>query len=138
EGSLKGSVMSEETSGNGMEMEVELPPALVQFLNMLKDDQTRLRKDKAFDQAPQLKKFVALTLVERFIQLTEMLGTTMFDTHQLAISNALQLQKQRRWAAKHLRKLGAEVSDGDTLNDEDLKRAIDDFGQAFYALGSFL
>jgi len=128
----------EETSESEMELEIELPPALVQLVAMVRDEQMKLRKDKAFDNPVHLRKFVALNLMERVVQIVEMLGTTMYDTHQLALSNAMQLQRMRKWTGKHLRKLGADVSDGDPFGGADVQGQINAFGQAFYALGSHL
>jgi hypothetical protein len=131
--------MSEETQSESadMDMEVELPPVLVQFLNAVRADQKRLLKDKSFANADQLRKFVSLNLMERFIQAVEMLGTTALDLQQLGVSNATQLQRMRRWTAKHLRKLGAEVSDGEAFAGIGTEQ-VDALGQAFYALGSHL
>lgn len=133
--------MAEDEEGGGqsadMEMEIELPPALVQFVGMLRADSKKLLKDKSFANADQLRKFISLNLIERLIQSVEMLGTTMYDLHQLAVSNATQLQRQRRWTAKHLRKLGAEVSDGEAFSGVGTEQ-IDACGQALYALGSHL
>jgi hypothetical protein len=131
--------MSEETQSESadMEMEIELPPALVQFLNMLQADQKKLLKDKSFSNPDQLRKFISLTLMERFVQAVEMLGTTMYDLHTLAVSNATQLQRQRQWTAKHLRKLGAEVSDGEAFAAVGTDQ-VNALGQALYALGSHL
>lgn len=116
---------------------VELPTALVQFLGEMRKRQRALLKEKAFANPDQLRKFVAMEFMEFFIRAVEMLGTTMLDTHQLGVSNATQLQRMRRWAAKHLRALGAEVNDGETFPGVDQK-LIDDHGQAIYALGSYL
>jgi hypothetical protein len=120
-----------------MEMEIELPPVLVQFLNTVRADQKKLLKDKTFANPDQLRKFISLNLMERFVQAVEMLGTTAYDIHQLSISNATQLQRMRRWTAKHLRKLGAEVSDGEAFAGVGTEQ-IDALGQAMYALGTHL
>ena len=128
--------MSEETQSESVaEMEIELPPALVQFIRMIQADQKKLIKDKNFANPDQLRKFVSLNLMERFVQIIEMLGTTMYDLHQLGVSNATQLQRQRRWMAKHLRKLGADVSDGEAFAGGGQEQ-IDALGQAIYALAS--
>ena len=130
--------MSEETHSESVEeMEVELPPALVQFINLIQTDQKKLLKDKNFANPDQLRKFIALNLMERFVQTIEMLGTTMYDLHQLGVSNATQLQRQRQWTAKHLRKLGAEVSDGEAFANIGTDQ-INALGQALYALASHL
>lgn len=124
-------------SDNEEMMEIELPPALAKLLDMIRADQKKLLKDKAFGDPHQLRQWVALTLMERFSQIVEMLGVTMLDTHQLAVSNATQLQRQRQWVAKHLRSLGAEVSDGEPFGGVGTEQ-IDAFGQALYALGTYL
>jgi len=128
---------SEQGASADMEMEIELPPALVHFIRLLQTDQKKLLKEKSFANADQLRKFVALNLMERFIQTIEMLGTTMYDLHQLGVSNATQLQRQRQWTAKHLRKLGAEVSDGEAFANIGTEQ-INALGQALYALASHL
>jgi hypothetical protein len=129
--------MSEESGESVEEMEIELPPALVQFIRMIQTDQKKLLKDKSYANADQLRKFVSLNLMERFVQVIEMLGTTMFDLHQLSVSNATQLQRQRKWTAKHLRKLGADVSDGEAFANVGTDQ-INALGQALYALASHL
>lgn len=130
--------MSENHSESAdMDMEIELPPALVQFVNNVRAGQKRLLKDKNFANADQLRKFIATTQLEWLIQAVEMLGTTGYDTHQLGVSNATQLQRMRRWTAEHLRKLGAEVNDGEAfagIGEEQLNKV----GQALYGLGSYL
>lgn len=130
--------MSENTQSEEVgEIEIELPPALVQFIQLIQKDQKMLLKDKNYANADQLRKFVSLNLMERFVQTIEMLGTTMYDLHQLSVSNATQLQRQRQWTAKHLRKLGAEVSDGEAFANIGTDQ-INALGQALYALASHL
>jgi hypothetical protein len=131
--------MSEENHSESadMDMEIELPPVLVQFLGQIRIEQKKLLKDKTFANPDQLRKFISMTLMERLVQAVEMLGTTAYDLHQLGVSNATQLQRMRRWTAKHLRKLGAEVSDGDAFAGAGTEQ-IDACGQALYALGSHL
>jgi hypothetical protein len=130
-------IMSEDHSEEVGAIEIELPPALVQFIDLIQKDQKLLLKDKSFANADQLRKFISLNLMERFVQTIEMLGTTMYDLHQLAVSNATQLQRQRQWTAKHLRKLGAEVSDGEAFASVGTEQ-INALGQAIYALASHL
>ncbi len=130
--------MSEDTHGEDVgEMEIELPPALDQFLAIIRGEQKHLLKEKAFANGDQLRKFLALTVMERLAQSIEMLGTTMYDLHSLGVSNARQLQIQREWTAKHLRKLGAEVSDGEPFGGQGTEK-IDALGQALYGLGTYL
>jgi len=129
--------MSEEQAPQE-EMEIELPPILVQFLNELKSDQKKLLKERQYGaSADQLRKYVGLTLMPRVIQMVEMLGVTALDTHQMGVSNANQLMRMRRWTAEHLRKLGVEVNDGEPFPGIGTKE-LDDFGQNFYALGTRL
>ncbi len=119
------------------EEEIELPEPLVDYIELLKEDQTKLLKDKAFANGDQLRKFLANVMVERMITFVEMAGTSMLDTHMLAVSNTKQLRGMRRWTAEHLRGLGVKVSDGEPFpgvgTDE-----INEFGDAFHALGSYL
>lgn len=130
--------MSEDTHGEDVgEMEIELPPALEQFLAVIRGEQKHLLKTAAFANGDQLRKFLALTVMERLAQSIEMLGTTMYDLHSLGVSNARQLQLQRQWTAKHLRKLGAEVSDGEPFGGQGTEK-IDALGQALYGLGTYL
>lgn len=119
------------------EMEIELPPALAQFLKILEKEQGQLLKNKAFGNPDQLRKFIATTLYERLVQLVQMFGTTMYDIHTLSASNATQIVAQRKWAAKHLRALGAEVNDGEAFAGLGVVD-INNVGQALYALGSYL
>ncbi len=129
--------MSDQQSESVGELDIELPPALVAFVDELKKEQKKLLKDKAYDSPNQLKKFVATSLMERFIQMVEMLGTQAYDQHNLGVSNAIQLQKMRRWTAEHLRALGRDVNDGDPFANVGTKQ-IDGIAQALYALGSYI
>lgn len=127
---------SESVDLDGVE-DIELPPAIVKFLRDLEGDQKRLMKKDFPANADAIRKFLALHLVERMAQMTKMFGITLLDMHQLAVSNATQLQRQRKWTAEHLRKLGVEVSDGEAFAGIGTEQ-IDAFGQALYALGSHL
>jgi len=124
--------MSQQT-----EMEIELPPQLVELIQSMKEEQNNLRKNKAFSNADELRKFVAMTLMSRLIQAIEMLGVTAVDTRYLGVSNANQLMRMRRWTAEHLRSLGAQVNDGDPFPGIGTTE-LNEFGQAFFALGSML
>ena len=129
--------MSEEGEVVPEEMEVELPPQLEELLQDLKGDRKTLLKSKAYERPDQLRQFIAQVVIPRFSEMIEIFGTALYDTYQLSASNARQQQKMHRWAAKHLRTLGAEVSDND-LTQELAADRIDAFSQAFYALGSKL
>lgn len=128
--------MSDTSSAE--EVVVELPAVMVKYLDSLRGDQKRLLKDRAkFANADELRKFVAMNVIERMIQGMEMLAATAWDLHQISVANAHGLHRTRRWAAGHLRKLGAEVNDGESFE----QASLDDFndcGQALYALSTYI
>ena len=131
--------MSEnQDMGTDDDMEIELPPAVMQLLHLLAQDQRKLLKDKNVYKDPdQLRKFLATTLMERLSQVVKMFGATLYDLHGLAVSNSTQLQHMRRWSATHFRKLGVEVNDGEPFAGVGTEQ-IDAAAQALYALGSYL
>jgi hypothetical protein len=119
------------------DFEIELPPAVMALVSQLEADQRKLLKDKSFGSADQLRKFLATTLLERFTVMVKMFGTTLYDLHQLSGSNAMEIRAMRRWTAKHLRELGAEVSDGEPFAGVGTEE-INAVSQCLYALGSYL
>jgi len=119
--------------------QMELPPAFLKFQEQLKTDRKALLRDKAFAQSPeQLRAFIAQFMFPRLNELVSLMGLALYDTYSLAVSSENQLQRMRAVYGKALKKLGADVEneEGDLpgLSPE----ILDEFQQAFYALGSLL
>lgn len=125
-----------EESVDLSQLPVELPPQLEALVADIRDGGKALA-GKAFLNPAQLRDFIRLNIVEWLAQNIEVIGTAVYDTHKLATSNAVQIQRQRRWMAKHLRSLGVDVSDGQPFAGTSAER-LNDFGAAFFALGTYL
>jgi hypothetical protein len=125
-----------EESVDLSQLPVELPPQLEKLVEEIRDGGKALA-GKAYLNPAQLRDFIRLNIVEWIAQNIEVIGTAVYDTHKLATSNAVQIQRQRRWMAKHLRSLGVDVSDGQPFAGTSAER-LNDFGAAFFALGTYL
>lgn len=116
---------------------IELPPAIEQFIGKLKSDRKKLMKDPAFGRPDQLRVYVGTYLYPRLIEAIEMLAGASFDTYALAVSNMNGLQRLHAFTVGHLDELGAEL-DRDAPLPGVSPEVMDDFQQAFYALGVVL
>jgi len=130
---------TEEESANVSldDMEVELPPVIEQFVGNLRTDRKTLLKGKAYADAAQLRAFIGQYLYPRLIELVELLGTGLFESYQLAVSNTNQLQRLHRFTRDQLHQLGADVDDEGSLPGVSTE-VLEEFQQAFYAVGAKL
>jgi post-segregation antitoxin (ccd killing protein) len=119
------------------EIEVEIPPAVAAWIDSFKKMQKELMRDKSYANADQLRKAMSLNVMEAVAQLAEMIGVGMSDLHNLTVSNAQQLNRQRRWFAEQLRKAGVEVNDGEAFVNVGVDE-LNSLGQALYALATYL
>jgi hypothetical protein len=119
--------------------QMELPPAFLKFQEQLKTDRKALLRDKAFAQSPeQLRAFIAQFLFPRLNELVSLMGLALYDTYGLAVSSEKQIQRMRAVYGKALKKLGADVEDEEGDLPGLSPEILDEFQQAFYALGSLL
>jgi hypothetical protein len=119
--------------------QMELPPAFLKFQEQLKTDRKALLRDKAFAQSPeQLRAFIAQFLFPRLNELVSLMGLALYDTYGLAVSSENQIQRMRAVYGKALKKLGADVEDEEGDLPGLSPEILDEFQQAFYALGSLL
>jgi len=119
--------------------EVQLPPAFLSFQAKLKADRKTLLREKPYGQSPeQLRAFIAQFLFPRLDEFVALMGLALYDTYGLAVSSENQLQRMRAVYGKALKKLGADVEDEDGDLPGLSPEVLDEFQQAFYALGSLL
>lgn len=127
--------MTDETR----EDEVQLPPAFMKFQAQLKADRKNLLRDKAYAQSPeQLRAFIAQFIFPRLDEFVALMGLALYDTYGLAVSSENQLQRMRAVYGKALKKLGADVEDEDGDLPGLSPEILDEFQQAFYAMGTLL
>lgn len=119
------------------DMDIELPPVIENFLGKLRNDRRTLLKGKAYNDPAQLKAFIGQYLYPRFVEMIELLGTGLYESYQLAASNTNQLQRLHRYTREQLHQLGADVDDDGSLPGVSME-AIEEFQQAFYAVGAKL
>lgn len=119
--------------------EVQLPPAFLKFQAQLKADRKVLMRDKAYAQSPeQLRAFIGTHLFTRLDEFVALMGLALYDTYGLAVSSENQIQRMRAVYGKALKKLGAEVEDEEGDLPGLSPEILDEFQQAFYALGTLL
>lgn len=119
--------------------EMQLPPAFMKFQEQLKADRKALLRDKAYAQNPeQLRAFIAQFLFPRLDEMVALMGLALYDTYSLAVSSENQLQRIRAVYGKALKKLGADVEDEDGELPGLSPEILDEFQQAFYAIGTLL
>jgi len=119
--------------------EIELPPDIVKFQEQLKADRKMLLRDKAYGQsAEQLRAFIGQYMFTRMSEMMELLSFALYDTYSLAVSSENQIQRMRAVYGSAFKKLGADVGDerGDLPGVS--PEVMDDFQQAFFALGALL
>lgn len=119
------------------DMEIELPPLLEKFSGKLKDDRRTLLKDKAYEKPEQLRQFIGQYLYPRLEEMFRMLGGATVDTYGVAVSNSTQLQRMHAFFVDELQRLGSDIGHNDPLPGVGAD-VLDDFQQAFYALGALL
>lgn len=128
---------SEKVSLDDFQAE-RLPPALEQFLGKLKADKKKLMKDKAFKADPdQQRRFLGLYLYPSLEGMFRMLAGLALEAYGLAASNTNELRRLHGFVVEELNDLGADLPDD--MGVPGVSPAVlDQFQQAFYALGSLL
>lgn len=122
----------------GYDDQLELPPPFQKMLDQLKADRKTLLRDKAYSNPDQLRAFMGQYLFSRLHDIVELFGITLYDTYNLSVSNANQLQRLRATTAKELRKLGADTLSEDEELPGPSTEVLDELQQSFYALGTLL
>lgn len=121
------------------DIDVELPPALENFRNKLRQDRKMLLKDKKMGEPENLRQFIGQYLYPRLDTIMKMLGAASMDAYGLAMSNATQMQQLRNRMFDELDRLGADVDEDDFLSPPGVNmEVINDFQESFYAVGSLL
>lgn len=120
------------------EIDVELPPAIEKALTQLKKSRRHLLRTKEYgDQVKQLRAFIGQYTYPELSQLTQLFGAMFMDAYSVAVSNANQLQRMQTFVVREFQKLGADI-DEDTPLPGVSSEVIDEFQQAFYAVGAKL
>lgn len=127
-----------QIDGGGDEIEYELPAEIENLLEQLKEDRKLLLRNKAFAQPEQLRAFIGQYLFERLDQIVEHLAGFTAEVFQVTGSNTGQLAKMRKLMVTHLRKLGADIEEAEFETPMVSMEAINDFQEAFYAIGALL
>jgi hypothetical protein len=94
-------------------------------------------REKAFADPAQLRAFIGTYVYPRLIEAVKMLGAATYDTYSLAVSNANGLQRLHAFTVQELQNVGADL-DSDSELPGVSPEVMDDFQQAFYALGVVL
>jgi hypothetical protein len=125
--------------------EIQLPPAFLKFQAQLKADKKTLMRGEAYGKSPdQLRAFVGTHLFQRLDELVMLMGLALFDTYGLAVSTESQVQRMRAVYGKALKKVASAADVSLDIEGEDGElpglspEILDEFQQAFYALGTLL
>lgn len=113
-----------------------LPPQLARKFEELEKHRKKLLRDQAFARPEQLRMFVGTVLYPSITDLLENLAFGFMDAYGLAVSNANQLRRLHAWTADNLNRLGADLESGHVPGVS--TEVLDDFQQAFFALGVLL
>jgi hypothetical protein len=113
-----------------------LPPQLARKFEELEKHRKKLLRDQAFARPEQLRMFVGTVLYPSITDLLENLAFGFMDAYGLAVSNANQLRRLHAWTADNLNQLGADLESGHMPGVS--TEILDDFQQAFFALGVLL
>lgn len=132
-------VVTEESGGGASESveddgDYELPPALEQLVDEIHSGRKRLLKEKAFDQAGQLKQYIAQFLIPQMEQIVELLGDAYLETYEMSAGTASSVARFQRLTVHHLKELGAKIDPKEALPTDSLEK----LQQAFFVLGSLL
>lgn len=116
---------------------VQFPPVIEKLLSDLKGDRKRLARDKAFNDPAQMRNFVSLHLYPRLDETVRLFGVMLMELYQIAGSNANELRRLHGFVVNQLNEMGADIDARDDLPGV-RPEVLDEFQQAFYALGTHL
>lgn len=120
------------------EIDVELPPAIEKALTQLKKSRRHLLRTKEYGETvKQLQAFIGQYTYPELSQLTQLFGAMFMDAYSVAVSNANQLQRMQTFMVREFQKLGADIDEDAPLPGVS-SEVIDEFQQAFYAVGAKL
>jgi len=119
--------------------EVELDPKLVEILDGLEDDRKKLLRDKNFQQAPQLRQWIAQFMVERLIQFGQFFGLAFEDAYSFSVSNLNEVRRLRKFTIEQFKKLGVDIPRDELPGpDEEEEELIDAMQESFSSLANLL
>lgn len=116
--------------------DIELPPHFEQVRSQLRSFRKKLLRDDAFKNPEQLRAFVGQYLFTAMDDLVRVLGAAFLDSYMLAASNANELKRLHYFTVEELNRLGADIDDDEELPGVSAE-ILDEFNQAFYALGTY-
>jgi hypothetical protein len=118
---------------------MQLPPAFETFVGRIRSDKKKLMKDKAFGQsADQLRGFIGTFIYPRITEQVKLFASAVFETYSLAASNAEGLRRLHSFVTEELEHIRNELDDMDSDRRGVNPAVMDEFQQAFYALGTIL
>jgi hypothetical protein len=119
--------------------QVDLPPQMEDLIAEIESDGKKLRKDDAYKNVDQLRKYVSMNTYGHMVEIVELLGAAAVDTYGLSSQVANQLARLRAFAIKHLKALGAKIEMGEMADLPGVGiESLEETKQAFYALGNLL
>ena len=120
------------------DIDVELPPAVEKMMTQFKKSRRHLLRTKEYgEKVKQLQAFIGQYVYPELTEMTQLFGAMFMDGYSIAVSNANQLQRMQTFVVRELQKLGADI-DEDTPLPGVSSEVIDEFQQAFYAVGAKL
>lgn len=121
------------------ERPIQIPPAFEAFVGKLRGDKKKLMKDKAFgSSAEQLRGFIGTFTYPRFTEMVKLFASGVFEAYSLAASNTEQLRRLHAFVVEELDHLRGELDDIDSDRRGVNPAIMDEFQQAFFALGAQL
>lgn len=118
--------------------QIPLPPVFEHFISELSKDRKKLLRDKAFAESAQLRNYIGQFLFPRFIELVRLLAGMGIESYSLAASNTNELRRLHYFVVEQLHELGADLDAEDAKLPGVSADVLNDFQQAFYALGTLL
>lgn len=113
-----------------------LPPQLARKFEEMEKHRKKLMREAAFARPDQLRMFIGTVLYPSMTELIENLAFAFMDAYGLAVSNANQLRRLHAWSVDTFNRLGADLAEGNVPGVS--TEVLDDFQQAFFALGVLL
>lgn len=117
---------------------VELPPPFEKLIEEIRSDRKVLLRESAYTDPVQLRAFIGQYLYPRIMAAVKLLAGGMVDTYGLAVSNTNHLHRLHAEMSRQLYKLGADVDDREMDLPGPSPELLDEFQQAFYAVGNGL
>lgn len=118
--------------------QVPLPPVFEAFIKELKGDRKKLLQEKAFADPSQLRSFIGQYLYPRVEEMIRLLASMTMEAYGISASNVNELRRLHYFVVNELNGLGADLDDDDASLPGVSPEALNEFQQAFYALGTYL